>query len=190
MLNPGILDVGFTGLQPERGPGRVPDSWHVTPCSKQRNEASSPHREVLFSKIVELFNLLYATPRAERRLAAALLRGPSAWIFWSGLVLLVYGLVVLVVQAARDTWGVVPLVVAAVAISTSALVERYLTVIPSLTHGMMLPYEPGSYFPTWVEFAVVAGLFAFGALLVGIFMKLFPIIPFKRRTEQEVLADA
>jgi molybdopterin-containing oxidoreductase family membrane subunit len=144
----------------------------------------------LYFQIVELFTLLYATPGAERRLADALMRGPYAWIFWSGLALLIFGLAVLLVQAARRTWGVVPLVVAAVAISTSAVAERYLTVIPSQTHGMLLPYEPGSYFPTWVEFAVVAGLFAFGALVVGVFMKVFPIIPFKRRTEQEVLVDA
>jgi Ni/Fe-hydrogenase subunit HybB-like protein len=144
----------------------------------------------LYFQIVELFTLLYATPGAERRLADALMRGPYAWIFWSGLALLIFGLAVLIVQAARRTWGVVPLVIAAVAISTSAVAERYLTVIPSQTHGMMLPYEPGSYFPTWVEFAVVAGLFAFGALAIGIFMKVFPIIPFQRRTEQEVLVDA
>ncbi|MCL1586822.1 MAG: polysulfide reductase NrfD [Actinomycetia bacterium] len=145
---------------------------------------------VLYFQIVELFTLLYATPGAERQLADALIRGPYAWIFWLGLVLLVFGLVVLVVQAARGTWGVTPLVIAAVAISTSAVAERYLTVIPSQTHGMMLPYEPGYYFPTWVEFAVVAGLFAFGALVIGIFMKVFPIIPLKRRPKQEVLADA
>ena len=144
----------------------------------------------MYFQIVELFTLLYATPGAERRLADALIRGPYAWIFWLGLVLLIFGLVVLVVQAARGTWGVAPLVVAAVAISTSAVAERYLTVIPSQTHGMMLPYEPGYYFPTWVEFAVVAGLFAFGALVFGIFMKVFPIIPLKSRTKQEVLADA
>ena len=144
----------------------------------------------LYFQIVELFTLLYATPGAERRLADALMRGPYAWIFWTGFALLILGLVVLVVQAARRTWGVVPLVIASVAISTSAVAERYLTVIPSQTHGMMLPYEPGSYFPTWVEFAVVAGLFAFGALVIGLFMKVFPIIPFKRRTEQEVLVDA
>jgi Ni/Fe-hydrogenase subunit HybB-like protein len=144
----------------------------------------------LYFQIVKLFTLLYATPGAERLLADALLRGPYAWIFWSSLALLIFGLVVLVVQAARGTWGVAALVVASVAISTSAVAERYLTVVPSQTHGMMLPYEPGSYFPTWVEFAVVAGLFAFGARVIGMFMKVFPIIPLKRRTEQEVLVDA
>ncbi len=145
----------------------------------------------LYFQIVELFTLLYATPGGERLLADALLKGPYAWIFWSGLGLMIIGLILLISQAWRQTWNVGVLVVASVAISTAAVAERYLTVIPSQTHGMMLPYEPGSYFPTWVEFTVVAGLFAFGALLIGLFMKAFPIIPLNGVTEEEeVLADA
>ena len=71
---------------------------------------------------------------------------------------------------------------------TAAVAERYLTVVPSQTHATLLPYEAGSYFPNWVEFAVVAGLFALGALLIGLFMKVFPIIPM--RDESEVTTDA
>ena len=74
-------------------------------------------------------------------------------------------------------------------ISTAAMAERYLTVIPSQTHATLLPYETGSYFPNWVEFGVAAGLFAMGALLIGLFMKVFPIIPMRDEVE-EVLADA
>ena len=145
----------------------------------------------LYFQIVELFTLLYATPGSERLLADALLRGPYAWIFWSGLVLLVLGLGLLIFQAAKRAWSAWILVVASVTISTAAVAERYLTVIPSQTHGMLLPYEPGSYFPTWVEFAVVAGLFALGALLIGLFMKMFPIVPLNgTRTEKEVFVDA
>jgi molybdopterin-containing oxidoreductase family membrane subunit len=145
----------------------------------------------LYFQIVELFTLLYATPGSERLLADALLKGPYAWIFWSGLFLMIFGLVLLITQATRKSWSVGVLVVASVAISTAAVAERYLTVIPSQTHGMMLPYEPGSYFPTWVEFTVVAGLFAFGALLIGLFMKAFPIIPLNGVEEgKEVLVDA
>ncbi|NHZ70291.1 MAG: hypothetical protein GWP18_01480 [Proteobacteria bacterium] len=145
----------------------------------------------LYFQVVELFTLLYATPGNERLLADALLRGPYAWIFWLGLVLLGLGLVLLVLQAARREWSVGLLVVASVAISTSAVAERYLTVIPSQTHGMLLPYEPGSYFPTWVEFAVVGGLFALGALLIGLFIKVFPIVPLNGAdSDKEVLADA
>lgn len=144
----------------------------------------------LYFQIVELFTLLYATPESERRLADALIRGPYAWIFWTGIALLVLGIVLLGMEAVRRRWSVGALVIASVAISTSAVAERYLTVIPSQTHGMLLPYEPGSYFPTWVEFAVMAGLFALGALVIGVFMKVFPIIPFKRRAAQEVFVDA
>ncbi len=145
----------------------------------------------LYFQIVELFTLLYATPGSERLLADALLRGPYAWIFWLGLMLFGLGLALLVLQAARRHWSVGLMVVASIAISTAAVAERYLTVIPSQTHGMLLPYEPGSYFPTWVEFTVVAGLFAFGALLIGLFIKVFPIVPLNGAGEdQEVLVDA
>jgi Ni/Fe-hydrogenase subunit HybB-like protein len=44
------------------------------------------------------------------------------------------------------------------------------------THGAMLPYGAGSYTPTWVEYAVVAGLVALGGLTVGAFMKIAPIV--------------
>ncbi len=145
----------------------------------------------LYFQIVELFTLLYATPGNERQLADALLRGPYAWIFWLQLALLTFGLVLLILQGVRRRWSVGVSVVASVAISTSAVAERYLTVIPSQTHGMMLPYAPGSYFPTWVEFTVVAGLFALGALLIGLFIKVFPIVPLNgMKADQEVLVDA
>jgi Ni/Fe-hydrogenase subunit HybB-like protein len=150
----------------------------------------------VYFQIVELVTLLYATPANERLLADALLQGPYAWIFWLGLTLILGALALLVTQAAQRRWSLSLLVIASIAISTSAVAERYLTVIPSQTHGMLLPYEPGSYFPTWVEFTVVAGLFALGALLIGLFMKVFPIIPNQatpidgERPEQEVLIDA
>ncbi len=133
----------------------------------------------LYFMVVELFTLLYATPSNERQLADSLLKGPYAWIFWLSIGLMILGLMLLISQAATAKWRIGTLVVASVAISTAALAERYLTVIPSQTHASLLPYETGSYFPTWVEFAVVAGLFALGALLIGLFMKAFPIIPIR-----------
>lgn len=141
----------------------------------------------IYFMLVELVTLLYATSEDERLIADALLKGSYAWIFWLSLALMAGGLLVLIGQAANRKWSVGPLVVASIAISTAAVAERYLTVIPSQTHGTLLPYEPGAYFPTWVEFGVVAGLFALGALLIGLFMKAFPILPL---TDEEVFADA
>ncbi len=142
----------------------------------------------LYFFVVKLFTLLYATPGGERLLADELLRGSYAWIFWSSLALMVAGLILLIFSAATRAWKTTPMVLASVLISTSVLAERYLTVIPSQTHGMLLPYEPGSYFPNWVEFAVVIGLFALGALLIGLFIKVFPVVPL--RDEREVAVDA
>ena len=143
----------------------------------------------LYFMVVELFTLLYATPADERQLADALLKGDYAWIFWLSLSLMVVGLGLLIWQAATRRWRVGALVAASAAISTAALAERYLTVIPSQTHATLLPYETGSYFPNWVEIGVVAGLYALGALLIGLFMKVFPIISMRDEGE-EVTADA
>ncbi|RLE12780.1 MAG: hypothetical protein DRJ28_08505, partial [Actinobacteria bacterium] len=60
----------------------------------------------MYFQIVELVTLLYATPGSERLLADALLWGPYAWIFWLGLFLLAFGLVLLVTQAALRRWSV------------------------------------------------------------------------------------
>ena len=64
-----------------------------------------------------------------------------------------------------------------VLVNLGAIGKRYLIVVPSQTHGTLLPYEVGSYSPTWVEYAVIAGMFAFGALLIGLFIKVFPALP-------------
>jgi Ni/Fe-hydrogenase subunit HybB-like protein len=40
----------------------------------------------------------------------------------------------------------------------------------------LLPYGPGFYAPTWVEYSIIVGLFALGALLYALFVKVFPIM--------------
>ena len=39
-----------------------------------------------------------------------------------------------------------------------------------------MPYEPSTYAPTWVEFSIVTAGFALFALLITLFVKVFPII--------------
>ncbi len=142
----------------------------------------------LYFAVVEAFTLLYATPAAERDLADELLGGSYAWVFWASHVGMLVAFALLVTTAARRRWSMALVVPAALIASTSALAERFHTVIPSQTHGMLLPYQDGSYFPNWVEFAVVGGLFALGALLIGVFAKAFPLLPLAE--EKEVPADA
>jgi Ni/Fe-hydrogenase subunit HybB-like protein len=68
------------------------------------------------------------------------------------------------------------IVLSGIFVNVAAIGKRYLIVVPSQTHGMLLPYETGSYAPTWVEYAIILGLIALGVLLFLLFMKVFPIM--------------
>jgi hypothetical protein len=51
----------------------------------------------------------------------------------------------------------------------------------------LLPYEPVNYAPTWVEWSITAGGFAFFALLITLFVKAFPIMAVWEMTEERRL---
>ena len=72
----------------------------------------------------------------------------------------------------RNIRGVV---LAAVLVTVAMWVERYFIVVAGLRVPLMA-YEPASYTPTWVEWSVMSGGFALFALLITIFVKVFPII--------------
>jgi molybdopterin-containing oxidoreductase family membrane subunit len=141
----------------------------------------------LYFMAVELFTLIYATPEVEKRLSDALLKGSFAWIYWGSVAFLVLPFIAIAWMALRRRWNIAALVTAGALVNVAAIGKRFLIVVPSQTHGMLLPYEVGSYSPSWIEYAVVAGLFGLGALLIGLFIKAFPAIPL---TDEEVMADA
>ncbi|NND73791.1 MAG: polysulfide reductase NrfD [Ilumatobacter sp.] len=126
---------------------------------------------------VEIFTTIYQPAVAEQRIGDALLTGRYAWLFWGSIVTLVVPALLLAWMAIKKQWRIGWLVAIGVIVNLGALAKRYLIVVPSQTHGQLLPYgEVGTYSPTWVEYAVMIGLFSLGALLVAIFMKIFPII--------------
>jgi len=53
-----------------------------------------------------------------------------------------------------------------------------------------MPYEPSVYAPTWVELSVMAGGFALFALIITVFVKVFPIIAVWEVAEDLEAADA
>ncbi len=141
----------------------------------------------LYFMTVELLTLLYATPAVEKQLSDALLFGPYAWTYWGSVALLAVPALVLIWQAVTRRWNIGWLVASGVAVNLAAIGKRYLIVVPSQTHGTLLPYEVGSYSPSWIEYGVVLGLFALGALMIGLFVKIFPPLPL---SDEEVMADA
>jgi len=131
----------------------------------------------LYFMVVELLTSIYTGAERERAVTEALLGGRYAPVYWSAVALLVIPLSLLLMRYFRRATGLATLVASGVMVNLSAMAKRFLIVVPSQTHGTLLPYQAGSYAPTWVEWAEMAGLIAFGALLLAVFAKLFPIMP-------------
>ena len=130
----------------------------------------------LYFIVVEILTTIYQPSVVEQILSEALLTGSYAWLFWGSTAALVIPLLALGWMAVTRNWRISWLVVAGIVVNVGALGKRLLIVVPSQTHGQLLPYGTGTYFPTWVEIAVIIGLFSLGAALVALFMKVFPII--------------
>ena len=71
-----------------------------------------------------------------------------------------------------SVWGTVA---ASVSIEIGMWLERFLIVVPSLSHPR-LPMTAASYTPSWVEWSLLAAFLAMFLLLYAVFTKLFPIV--------------
>jgi len=138
----------------------------------------------LYFWIVETLSSVYEGDAQEVRVTQALFGGPYAWLYWLALTLLVVSAALLAAQYFKPGFGLAAGVTSGILVNAAAIFKRYLLVVPSQTHGTLLPYSPGHYSPTWVEYGVVIGLFAFATLLFAGFTKVFPIIEIAD-TEQE-----
>ena len=136
----------------------------------------------LYFVVVEMLTLIYQPSIAEQGLSEALLTGTYAAVFWGSVVALVLPVFALAWMAITRSWKLSWLVAVGVLVNIGAIGKRYLIVVPSQTHGQLLPYGVGSYTPSWVEFAVAFGFFSLGVLMVAVFMKIFPIIELKDET--------
>ncbi len=72
----------------------------------------------------------------------------------------------------KTVWGTV---VASISVEIGMWLERFLIVIPSLSHPR-LPMEAPVYNASWVEWSLLAGFVAMFVLLYAVFTKLFPIV--------------
>jgi Ni/Fe-hydrogenase subunit HybB-like protein len=138
----------------------------------------------LYVVFIETISGAYQDRAADSRITTSLLSGTYAWLFWLviGLILVAGALTGLYLLRASST--VALLVASGVLVNLAVIGKRYLVVVPSQTHGSLLPYETGSYSPTWVEYGVVLGLLALGVLLFLGFVKIFPILSLPDRREE------
>lgn len=130
----------------------------------------------LYFWVVEVLSTIYQGDEHEVRVAKALFHGTYAWLYWLSLGLLLVPLALLIWQYFQPRHAIAIGVASGVLVNLAAIGKRYVLVVPSQTHGTLLPYGTGAYAPTWVEYMVIVGLFALGTLLFAAFMKVFPII--------------
>jgi molybdopterin-containing oxidoreductase family membrane subunit len=137
----------------------------------------------LYFVVAEMLTAGYAAHHHESSVTQELLTGEYAWLFWSTIAMLVVSLALLFVQFAASRYSLSLLVLSGVLVNLAAIGKRFLIVVPSQTHGQLLPYETGSYAPTWVEYSIVIGLMALGALAIMATFKVFPIMSVSEQSE-------
>ena len=130
----------------------------------------------LYFTVVEVLTGIYAGHEREAALTRSLLLGGWAWLFWSSVGALAVAAAILAGCFLWRIEAIWPRVVAGLLVNVAAVGKRVLIVVPSLVSGALLPYGEGSYRPTWVEYAIVVGLFALGSLVYVVVAKLFPIV--------------
>lgn len=101
------------------------------------------------------------------------LTGPYAPAFWT--MILCCFVIPMIILSRKKTRSVTGCVVASIGIIIGMWLERFTIVVPTLINPR-IPQAPGMYNPTWVEWSITAGCFAFFILLYMAFTKIFPII--------------
>ncbi len=134
----------------------------------------------LYLLAVEELTAWYAASTQDFELARERIAGAFALPFWTMVGCFVVAVGALLVEWTRRRVSMPLIVAVALLVNVGAFCKRWLIVVPSQTHGMLLPYGHGSYVPTWVEWGVTLGVLCVGALLLLVVAKLFPLVPVDR----------
>ncbi len=128
---------------------------------------------LLYFTLSEYLTTAYSGDVRDSVWLSLLSSGPYAPMFWT-MVLVGFvapAFIIGLTRARRISWTVL----AALLVDVGMWFERYLIVVPTLATPQM-PSLAGIYWPTWVEWSIMAGAFAGFALLFAVFSKLFPVV--------------
>jgi molybdopterin-containing oxidoreductase family membrane subunit len=121
----------------------------------------------------EYITVGYKLRVGEDALLSALLVGRYAPLFWT---FAIGGtLVPILLLTFRKTRTIPGIVTAAVLVNIGMWLKRFVIVVPSMSAPLM-PWEWGTYHPTWVEWSITAAAFAGFALLFVLMARFFPVI--------------
>jgi molybdopterin-containing oxidoreductase family membrane subunit len=132
----------------------------------------------LYFMLVEELTATYAAPEADRHVAHEITGGTFAPLFWLTVGSLFLTFLIPFSLYLRRKLSVTGVVVAGAFANVAAIVKRFLIVVPSQTHGALTPVEPPlPQHPSLVELGVIAGMFGAVALMILVFIRVFPIVP-------------
>ena len=121
----------------------------------------------------EYLTTWYGNQPEEMAVFNSKISGSYSPLFWTMVVFcFVIPAPVLAIRKLRTIRGTV---IASATVVVGMFIERFLIIVPTLTHPR-LPFNWGSYRPTWVEVLLTLGPFAYFVLLYSVFVKLFPIV--------------
>ncbi len=136
----------------------------------------------IYLTIAEQLTMRYASPHGETAISELLLQGEMAPVYWTMLIVgLAIPAVLLLAQAvAPKRLGIGVTVTCSVFILAALWVKRFIIVVPSLLRPLM-PFQSGTYHPSWIEWSIIAGVFAIAVFLYVIFLKVFPIVEIEEK---------
>ncbi len=117
----------------------------------------------------------YKLAGEHKDLFEVLMLGSNGIAFWAFVVLGMVIPAIMLIFKFKFLSTIPKLVIAAVLINISMWIKRFVILIPTLKVPLM-PFEFGSYTPTWVEWSITAAAFAAFILIFTIFAKVLPLI--------------
>ena len=137
-----------------------------------------------YFNINEYLTVGYKLEGFERQLVESLFVGQYAKLFWSvqvlGVILPILLLVSILSFKSLRPYTANMVGIASLLIVVGAWVKRFLIVVPTLQTPFLpaqrMPAEWTQYYPTWQEWAIVAGAVAGFFLAYSLLTKLFPIV--------------
>jgi len=133
--------------------------------------------------VAEMVGLASDEPAASAY-ARALLGEGYGVLFWATFAALFMAAVMLWRASRREKLTPRVTVSAGVLAQVAAFLHHYLLLVAWQTHGLALPYAPGTYAPTWIECAVVLGIVALCLLLLLPSVRLIPFAPLVFQSER------
>jgi molybdopterin-containing oxidoreductase family membrane subunit len=125
----------------------------------------------VFLLLCEILTAGYAAVPGQIEPLSWILLGPYASAFYVEITLVIIALLLTINPKTRSS--TIALAISSIFVMVAIWLKRFLLLVPGL--GLSPIGEVGVYVPTWIEWSIMLGLYAFGALLYTLSAQLLPL---------------